>query len=254
MSPDVRRMLDQLPDSSLVLDVGGWADPDPRADWVIDIGSYDTRRWYEHALGRPARDAAERFTRETWVQMDICCAAPWPFEDEMFDFVLCTQTLEDVRDPVRVCAEMTRVGKAGYIETPSAVCELTRGIESPFWCGWKHHRWLVREKDGGLAFLAKPHHIHSPLWPSIRSPRRLLPEAARPLEFRWTNSFSTHEEILVDQEDLDRVLGEIVTASSLPDLLGAVRRNAAKQVWSGYRVVRRGAGRLLGVRPWTGGA
>jgi ubiquinone/menaquinone biosynthesis C-methylase UbiE len=45
----------------------------------------------------------EGFTRDTWVQRDICDHEPWPFEDRQFDFVVCSHTLEDVRDPVWVC-------------------------------------------------------------------------------------------------------------------------------------------------------
>gem|GEM_PF-6800036 len=33
----------------------------------------------------------------------------------MFDFVVCSHTLEDVRNPGRGCEEILRVGKAGYL-------------------------------------------------------------------------------------------------------------------------------------------
>ena len=38
-----RRILETLPDDAVVLDVGGWAVPFPRADWMLDLGSYETR-------------------------------------------------------------------------------------------------------------------------------------------------------------------------------------------------------------------
>ena len=50
---------------------------------------------------------------------------PWPFADDFFDFAVCTFTLEDVRDPIRVCEEMSRVAKAGYVEVPSLLDELS---------------------------------------------------------------------------------------------------------------------------------
>jgi hypothetical protein len=240
--PDhIRRLLDQLPESALVLDVGGWAEPDPRADWVIDIGSYETRNWYS-TLGRQIDSGQERFTRETWVERDVCDPEPWPFADGMFDFVICTQTLEDLRDPIRVCAEMSRVADAGYAETPSAATELTRGVESPFWCGWKHHRWLVWSRDGGLVFLAKPHHIHSPLWPSIPTPKRLRGDAAAPAGLHWEGALPAREEVLVDQADLDTLLGAIVAESSDSDRVAEARRWAAGRGWSAYRRVRSAAG------------
>ena len=36
-------LLDHLDDRDLVLDIGGWADPFERADWVLDFLPYDTR-------------------------------------------------------------------------------------------------------------------------------------------------------------------------------------------------------------------
>ena len=48
-------------------------------------------------------------------------AEPLPFPDGSFDFIYCRHTLEDIYDPMWVCREMGRVGRAGYIETPSRV-------------------------------------------------------------------------------------------------------------------------------------
>ena len=67
----------------------------------------------------------ERFGTDTWVTRDMCDPEPWPFADDVFDFAICTFTLEDIRDPVRVCAEMSRVARAGYIEVPSLLDELS---------------------------------------------------------------------------------------------------------------------------------
>jgi hypothetical protein len=234
------QLLADLPDSALVLDVGGWASPHPRADWVIDLGPYETRNWYETIGGAP-REHTERFTAETWVVHDICAPGPWPLEDARFDFAICSQTLEDVRDPVKVCLELSRVAKAGYVETPAAAAELTRGIESPLWCGWRHHRWLVEPEGDGLVFVAKPHHVHSPLWPAIRSP--MLLAGPRDLRVAWRGELPAREEFLVDSEALERRLAGILARGSRPDPLGAARRRAISTVWDGYRAGRSSAGR-----------
>jgi hypothetical protein len=123
---DVRTFLDELPKDALVLDVGGWASSDPRADWVIDIGTWETRGYYAGQLGAENTTDSQRVTRETWVVRDISDPEPWPFDAKMFDYVICSHTLEDIRDPVRVCREIARVGKAGYIETPGGAIEVTR--------------------------------------------------------------------------------------------------------------------------------
>ena len=227
-----------------MLDVGGWAEVDPRADWVIDIGPFETRNWYR-TLGQEIA-GAERVTAATWVRMDICSATPWPFADDTFDYVICSQTLEDVRDPIRVCAEIARVGKRGYVATPGPAIELTRGIDSPHWCGWLHHRWIVEPTASGLSFLAKPHHIHSPLWPAVRSPRLLHPAAAAPLELEWAGAFTAEELILIGRDELDGHLAHIVRASARADRRGDAGRAAHAAASLAYRGLRRAAGRISG--------
>ena len=80
-----------------------------------------------------------------------------PFADKAFDFVYCRHVLEDLYNPFLMCREMSRVAKAGYIETPSPLSELCRGIDggSPPWRGYHHHRFLVWNCRGVLIFLTK---------------------------------------------------------------------------------------------------
>ena len=105
--------------SACVLDAGGWYRPFNLATHVIDLNPYESRR-VDDALD-PEDD--ERFTADTWIVQDVC-NSPWPFPDKTFDFVVCSHLLEDVRDPITVCRELCRVGKAGYIETPSRIREI----------------------------------------------------------------------------------------------------------------------------------
>ena len=117
--PNVARILDSLKPSDVVLDIGGWACPFNRANYVIDAEPYDTRGYYG-TVGMPASQGGDRefFTAHTWHRRDICGKEPFPFEDKEIDFVICSHTLEDIRDPLWVCAEMIRVAKRGYIEVP----------------------------------------------------------------------------------------------------------------------------------------
>jgi hypothetical protein len=226
-------------DEALVLDVGGWAAVHPRADWVIDAGPFETRNLFYRQHGE--RPPASRVTAATWVQRDVCGPEPWPFEDKQFDFVYCSQTIEDVRDPVFVCAEMERVGRSGLIVTLRPQVELTRGIDSPFACGWRHHRWLVLEQGPGeIEFLAKPHHIHDPRWPSVRSPRYLRKEALEPLEIRWFNRLTAREHLVYDFDALDRELLGLLEGFALPDPVAVFQR----RMLNGYLVARRRLGRI----------
>ncbi len=158
----VDEVLSRIGPGDRVLDVGGWACPFNRADWIIDSGPYETRGHYG-LIGLPASQGGDRehFTRETWVQRDICDHEPWPFPDKFFDFSICSHTLEDVRDPLTVCAELIRVSKRGYIETPSRLAETCRGWEHDRIAGLNHHRWLVDYAPGRLNFAMKWHMIHT---------------------------------------------------------------------------------------------
>jgi hypothetical protein len=80
-----------------------------------------------------------------------------PLADKSFDFVYCRQTLEDLYNPFLMCREMGRVGRAGYIETPSPIAEAGRGVDyqSPRWRGYHHHRYLIWVEDDTLMFLPK---------------------------------------------------------------------------------------------------
>jgi hypothetical protein len=80
-----------------------------------------------------------------------------PFPDKSFDFVYCRHTLEDLYNPFWVCREMSRVGCAGYIETPSPIAECGRGVDagSPAWRGYHHHRYVVWVENGRLMFVPK---------------------------------------------------------------------------------------------------
>jgi len=83
---------------------------------------------------------------------------PLPYADNSVDFIYCRHVLEDIYNPGWICQEMSRVAKAGYIETPSPIAECCRGVDggSPPWRGYIHHRYLVWvSEDQELIFLPK---------------------------------------------------------------------------------------------------
>lgn len=243
--------LDALPGDALVLDVGGWAAPLPRADWVMDIAPFETRNAFYTQRGEAPPTC--RVTRERWVQRDVCDREPWPFEDGQFDFVYCSQTVEDVRDPVHVCGEMARVGKAGLVLTVHPQIELTKGIESPLWCGWRHHRWLVLPEADAVVFLAKPQHVHNPLWPSARAkrlPRRLF----EPLAIPWDVTLPAREEVVLDPDELDRRLKAILAGAYERSGWDRTRGAALTAAWGAYAGARRGAGAAARALGREGGA
>lgn len=204
-----KRIAETLPGDAAVLDVGGWGSPLARADWVLDILPHESRGLYGYD---DAERAAERFTRDTWVQRDVCASEPWPFADGMFDFAVCAHTLEDVRDPLRVCEELVRVARAGYVEVPAPVEELTFGIHGP-WVGWTHHRWITERDGDGLVFTAKPHLLPAP---GRHLPAgtcdRLAPEQ-RVLQLWWHEELPVRERVIGSAEELDTWLEGLLAAS-----------------------------------------
>lgn len=131
-------LVSRIPTDAKVLEVGPGHAPFKRADAYVDF------------VDVPGIDPQRMFP------CDIA-SNPLPFHDKSFDFVFCRHTLEDMYNPFPICAEMSRVGKAGYIETPSPIAELCRGVDgnSPPYRGYHHHRFIAWEHAGELRFVSK---------------------------------------------------------------------------------------------------
>jgi Methyltransferase domain len=203
--PNVESLLKRLTPADVVLDVGGWACPFNRAQWVLDAEPFATRGYYRTFGGAASQGGdQEWFTAETWVQRDICDHKPWPFADKQFDFVVCSHTLEDIRDPLWVCSELMRVGKRGYIEVPSRAWETCRAVEHPRLAGLSHHRWLIDIGDHSIRFLPKYHLIHSHWRFSLPAGflRRLRPEQS--IQWLWWEREFSYEEVTIHGIDNQR--------------------------------------------------
>ena len=122
--------------SDLVLDMGSGQDPHPRANILCDKFPIDST---ERSMRAPL--VVDR-------PLVVADAAHTPFADNTFDFIFCSHLLEHVERPDLVLSELQRIGRAGYIETPSRIYE-------KLW-GWPFHRWFVDISDGMLVFDPKP--------------------------------------------------------------------------------------------------
>jgi SAM-dependent methyltransferase len=125
--------LDISPDA-LVLEVGSGHRPHPRADILTDKYLDDVQRG-----GRLVTD--RQFVRADAQQL--------PFKPGAFDYVLCRHVLEHTEEPDNFFREVSRVGSAGYIETPSVIWEHLHPTRT-------YHRWFVLEIDGELVLMRKP--------------------------------------------------------------------------------------------------
>jgi hypothetical protein len=62
-----------------------------------------------------------------------------PFADDVFDYVLALHVLEHATDPAVFAGELSRVARAGFVQVPTRISELT--------FGWPYHPWLI-DRDG----------------------------------------------------------------------------------------------------------
>lgn len=119
-----------------VLDIGSGGYPFPLATHLADFYEGDTTHRYE-LLKKDARP----FTN--------CNVEQTPFADKEFDFVYCSHVLEHVEDPARACQELMRIGKRGYIETPSKISDVMFNFTKiP-----NHHKWHTQILNNTLIFL-----------------------------------------------------------------------------------------------------
>jgi hypothetical protein len=211
LETSVQGLLERLSPDAVVLDIGGWGRPLTRADWVMDRMPHETRG----SLGRDG-PGEERFSAATWIQRDICDPEPYPFDDKQLDFVVCSHTLEDVRDPLVVCREMIRIARAGYIEVPSRLEEQAYGFQGP-WVGWGHHRWLIDiHDDAGIDFVFKHHVVNRPgshFPPGFHNALLAsLPAEAFVQQLWWEDSFEFAERVLFTEDELDPYLADFVAA------------------------------------------
>jgi len=79
----------------------------------------------------------------------LCDINNLPFKDKEFDFVYCAHVLEHCEDPKKACDELMRVGKAGYIETPTRLSDILFDIERTD----KHHLWNISILKDSLVFM-----------------------------------------------------------------------------------------------------
>lgn len=195
-------------DTDRVLDVGGWACPFNRANYILDGMPWETRGFYASiGLPRSQGPRVEHFSKDTWVQRDLCGPERWPFSDKFFDFAVCAHTLEDVRDPLFVCAELVRVAKRGYLEVPSRLAESCKGAEREDMAGLSHHRWLVEIERGHVKFIQKYHLIHTDF--DLSLPKRFLAQLSdeqRVSWLFWEEGFSFEEVWL---HGADAIYGEL---------------------------------------------
>ena len=218
---NARRLLRTIPADAKVVDVGGGAAPFPRADYVIDAMPF--QKFGAHRDGNIPQELGiePRYSEERWIQTDLCDRRPWPIPDKSFDFAICSDVLQDVRDPMWVCSELRRIAKAGYIESPSRVVEQSKGVENPRHAGYYHHRWLIASGNQRLEFRHKPFVLHSTkdaIVTHLSPGRRIAPEHAI-VTLDWFDDFESVEWLEFEEHKIiEELCAFAAQARQLPNL------------------------------------
>jgi hypothetical protein len=121
------------PAEGLVLEIGSGDNPHPRSDVLVDrfIGD-NTERGGNLVIDRP---------------LVVADAHRLPFRNGAFAYIICSHILEHMDDPPQFVGELQRIGKAGYIGSPSEIAERM--------FHWSFHRWYVNLIDGTLVLHPK---------------------------------------------------------------------------------------------------
>lgn len=206
LTKNVHKIMKSLKPKDIVLDIGGWTKPFNRANYVVDIMPYETRGIHGSEGGN-----IEYFSKKTWITQDVSATEKLPFKNKEIDFVICSQVLEDIRDPIHLCSEMVRIGKSGYIEVPSRIFESIKGLHGKSYVGYPHHRWLVEIKNYKLTFRFKYHQIHDS-WKYHLPGKYLdrLKEEEKVSFLFWKNKFEFREIINVSPVQVSKELEQFI--------------------------------------------
>ena len=127
---------------------------------VVDLGGA------AYSWSDPIRDLlVDKFANNTdnSLNMDMCVESEWNKlfdivnKQGMFDYAICTHTLEDLYNPFTALDFLPKIAKAGVISMPCLRSELAP-VESikDQWLGWAHHRWLFDQDSNGQRMLLAP--------------------------------------------------------------------------------------------------
>lgn len=118
-----------------VLDVGCGGYPFPLANIYADLYTGKTIH------------RTEKLQKVAGKDVIVCDVEKMPFKDKEIDYVYCSHVLEHVNDPAKACDEIMRVGKRGYIETPTKTSDIMLNF-----LRLKQHKWFVVTSGNTLFF------------------------------------------------------------------------------------------------------
>lgn len=138
---------------------------------IIDIGG-TTSGWSKNIVDLVVDIIAP--SDEKNCPLDICVESQWETllyraeTEDLFDYCICTHTLEDLYNPFTALNFMPRIAKAGIISMPSMKQELSHK-ESTNYYGYFHHRWLFTVVNDRMFVIPKVESIREFIGPQFCS-------------------------------------------------------------------------------------
>jgi SAM-dependent methyltransferase len=122
-----------------VLEIGPGADPHPRSDVFLELAYEDEKDLVKQFGHNRKLDSAK--------QVVFYDGKKFPFNDNEFDYVICSHVVEHVHDVEFFMSEIFRVGKRGYMEYPLAYYDYLFNFDV--------HTNFVKFDNGELKYMKK---------------------------------------------------------------------------------------------------
>lgn len=122
-----------------VLEIGPGATPHPRSDVFLEL-NYDSE---EERIAQSGHVGILKTDKEV-VYYD---GGEFPFEDNKFDYVICSHVLEHVENADFFLRELQRIANKGYLEFPT--------IYYDYIYNFPEHTLFLLEKDGVINWMTK---------------------------------------------------------------------------------------------------
>jgi SAM-dependent methyltransferase len=129
--------------SPYCLDIACGAKPFPQANVLCDLNL------------EPVADRSMNGLVTHGKPFVLCDCCFLPFKDKAFDFVTSYYLIEHVANPWRLFSELKRVGKHGFVQSPSWFNE--------FLYGEKVHHWIILKRGNMLYVKPKNNRSKSPI-------------------------------------------------------------------------------------------
>ena len=119
--------------NDFVLEIGSGSRPFLRSDVLLDISIKPFKRTGKLVMDRP---------------LVIANAQYLPFKDKSFDFIIAAHILEHIEKPDKFINGIERVGKGGYMKTPSPIGETLIGHGFYLWYVYiKEETLIIAKKE-----------------------------------------------------------------------------------------------------------